>query len=158
LLQYLGYGGITSKQREAQLKNHDAVALRTIREQLPELAITFDQVSELRALFVGGGTSMSELDERRVALADLYLNLLVAFASRHHGEPGLEPLKRHEGLKVAHTVLRAPLLPGWTSVVKRLLSLDPGLLWCLLRRLPVACCRRLRLLLTAGDFGKRRVL
>jgi hypothetical protein len=138
---------VTSKFREVQLKNQDMVALRSIREQLPEYYIQADQVSQLRALFVGGGEALTGLDTRRVALAEVYLEMLEVFGSHHAGEPGLEILQCQEAVNIARTVLRFPLRSGWMRVVGKLLSLHPFLLWPLLSRLRRAASRRLRGLL-----------
>lgn len=135
---------VTSKFREEQLRNHDTVALRTIGEQLPELAITPAQVSQLRGLLVGGGESMPGLDARRVTLAEIYLDIFAAFANRHPGELGLERLQRLETLKVARLVLRWPLQRGWMRVVRRLINMEPGLPWSFSGYLWHAASHRLR--------------
>jgi glycosyltransferase involved in cell wall biosynthesis len=144
LLRYrMHEDSVTSKYREVQLKNHDAIVLRSIGEQLPEFAITPEQVSKLRGLFVGGSEFMPGLDVRRVTLAELYLDMLRAFMSRRHGEPGLERLQRRETLRMARLVLRWPLRPGWMRVIRRLIKLEPGLPWRFSGYLWHAACRRL---------------
>jgi hypothetical protein len=127
-----------------QLKNHDIVAQRSIREQLPEFSITPEQVSQLRGLFVGGGESMSDLDARRVALASLYLDMLKVFINRHAGEPGLEALQREEALRVTRRVLRLPLPQGWMRVVRCLIITDPRLALVFSGYLWTAVGRRLK--------------
>jgi glycosyltransferase involved in cell wall biosynthesis len=145
LMRYRLHGDrVTSKFRTVQLKNHDTVALRSIRELLPEFYIQADQVSQLRALFVGGGELIPGLDTRRASLAELYLDMLKVFRCRHAAESGLKTLQRQEALKIARTVLRFPLRPGWMRVVGKSLLLDPFLLWPLLSRLRRAASRRLR--------------
>lgn len=117
----------TGKHRQIQLEEHDAIALRTIREQLPEFAISAEQVSQLRALFVGGREFTPVSDLQRVAMANLYLDMFENFISRHRGEPGLKALQRQETLRVARLVLRPPLQPGWMRIVGRLLTMAPSL-------------------------------
>ena len=130
LLKYRVHGDrVTSKFRDQQLRNHDAVALRAIREQLPEFVITPEQVSQFRGLFVGVSEPMPGLDALRVRLAEMYLDMLRAFMNRFPEKPGLDALKRQEALKVARLVFRFPLQPGWRRVVRRLIVMDHGLPW-----------------------------
>jgi hypothetical protein len=129
LIRYRLYQGITSTHRETQLENHDRIALRTIQEQLSGFVITLEQVSQLRALFVGGSRFTPGFDAQRVTLAQLYLDMFEAFTSRHPGEPDLNALQRQEAMRVARLVLRRPLQPGWICVVGRLITIDPKLLW-----------------------------
>ena len=144
LLKYRVHGDrVTSKFRDQQLRSHDAVALRALREQLPEFVITPEQVSQFRGLFVGGSEFMPGLDVRRVTLAELYLDMLRAFMSHRHGEPGLERLQRREALRIARLVFRWPLRPGWMRVIRRLIKLEPGLPWRFSGYLWHAACRRL---------------
>jgi hypothetical protein len=127
LIQYRLCHSVTNTHREAQLKNHDTIAFRVIQEQLPGLVITLEQVSQLRALFVGGSEFTPVLDTQRVALAQLYLDMFETFMNQHPGEPGLKALQRQEAMRVARLVLRRPLQPGWMRVVGRLITMDPGL-------------------------------
>lgn len=154
LIRYRLCYGVTNAHREAQLKNHDTIALRTIREQSPNSAITLQQVGQLRVLFVGGNQSIPDLDKSRVALAELYCDLFTAFARCYRGEPDLKALQRREAWKIARAVLHAPLLPGWTTVLRRSLSLHPGLLWSLLRYLLDVGYRRLRRPLAIGQLDR----
>jgi hypothetical protein len=135
---------VTSKHREVQLKNHDGVALRSIREHLSGFAITPEQVSQLRGLFVGVSEPMPGLDALRVRLAEMYLDMLQAFMSRVPEKPGLDALKRQEALKVARLVFRFPLQPGWRRVVRRLIAMDHGLPWSFSADVWKVAGRRLR--------------
>jgi hypothetical protein len=145
LLQYRVHDDhITSKFREVQLRNHDLVALCAIREQLPDFAITSEQVSQLREMFVGGSEPSRDLQARRAALARTYLDLLNAFVNHHPGEPGLEALQCEEALKVARLVFRWPLQPGSVRIGRRLMAMYPGLPWSFSGHLWSAVYRRLR--------------
>jgi len=135
---------VTSKYREVQLKNHDAIVLRSIGEQLPEFAIAPEQVSQLRELFVGGSGPSRDLQAHRATLAATYLDLLDAFVSHHPEEPGLQGLQRQEALKVARLVFRWPLQPGYVRIGRRLMGMHPGLPWSYSVHLWNAVCRRLR--------------
>lgn len=148
LIQYRLCQGATSTHIETLLKNHDIIALRTIQEQLPGFAITREQVSQLRALFVGGGEFTPGLDARRAALVETYWDMLEVFMNQHSGDPELKALQRQEAWRVARLVLRPPLRPGWVRVVQRLIAADPGLPWYFGGRLSSAVGRRLRRLLT----------
>ena len=145
LMRYRTHGDrVTNKFRDQQLRSHDAVALRAIREQLPEFAITPEQVSQLRGLFVGVSEPMPGLDALRVRLAEMYLDMLQAFMSRFPGKPCLDALKRQEALKVARLVFRFPLQPGWRRVVRRLIAMDHGLPWSFSADVWKVAGRRLR--------------
>jgi hypothetical protein len=143
LIQYRLCQGITSTHRETQLKNHDRIALRTIRKQLPGFAITLQQVGQLRALFVGGSELASGFDTQRVSMAKLYLDMFETFMSRHPREPDLKALQSQEALRVARLVLRPPLQPRWMRLVGRLMTMDPGLLWFFFGYFANAAGRRL---------------
>ena len=145
LMRYRTHGDrVTSKFREVQLRNHDIVALRTIKEQLPDFAIPSEQVSQLRELFVGGSGPSRNQQVHRAMLAATYLDLLNAFVSRHPGEPRLQGLRRQEALKVARLVFRWPLQPGCVRIGRRLMAMHPGLPWSYSVHLWNAACRRLR--------------
>jgi hypothetical protein len=144
LVRYRLNHGVTSIHREMQLKNHDLIALRTIREHLPDFGITPDRVSQLRALFVGGRELMPRMDERRVAIAELHLDLFMAFVGRHLGEPGLKSLQRKEALKMARVVLGRPLQSGWIRVLRRLTVIDPSVLWSIVGYFSSAIARRIK--------------
>ena len=146
-------GSISGKRRGLQQRNSDMIALRTIREQLPGFAITSQQVSRLRALFSGEGKLPPDLDAKRPVLAQLYLDLLEAFAELHPGEPELKALRHHQAMRAAHRVLRLPLRPGWLAVVRRVMTI-PGLPRFALLHLPTLVCRRLPSL-GRSSFGER---
>lgn len=154
LIQYRVRHGITIKQREVQLNNHDTIALRTIQEQLPEFPITLERVSQLREMFVGGNGSTIDLDAQRVALMNVYIDILMAFVNRHSGEPGLKTIQCQEALKGAILILPYLIQPGWTSVVKRILIINPSLPWRMICHLLRYGIRRLRRVLSNGRFGK----
>jgi len=150
LIRYRVRYGITSKHRQAQLRNHDTIALRTIQEQLPEFVITLEQVSQLRSLFVGGGEFTPVSCSQYVALASLYLDMFENFLGRHPGEPCLKALQHKEALKVAHILLHIPIKSGSARLLKRLLTMYPGLPWSSIVHLLKASSRRFRRLLNFG--------
>ena len=73
---------ITAKHRSIQFKNQDSVILRTIQQQLPEFAISQEQVTQLRETFIGGIRLRHERKEQCTVFASLYLDLLAAFAKK----------------------------------------------------------------------------
>jgi glycosyltransferase involved in cell wall biosynthesis len=127
LIRYRLSEGLSSKHREMQLGNHDIIALRTIHEQLPGFIITQEQVSHLRALFVGESKFAPEIDVPQMVLVNLYLNMLEAFMSRYAEAPGLRMVQRLEALKIARFLLHRRFEVGWIRVVRRLFSIDRGL-------------------------------
>lgn len=144
LLHYRLCHGITSTRRELQLKNHDAISLRTIQEELPGFAITLEQVSQLRALFVGGNEFTPVLETQRSDLTHLYLDMFETFLACHPGEPDLKGIQREEALRVMRLILHSPPQPGWGQVVSRLMTINPALPWSFLSYLSKAAGRRLR--------------
>jgi hypothetical protein len=94
---------------------------------LPECPVTPAQVSDLRSILIGNRASQRAIADRRSSLAELYLDLLTAFVSRHTGNPGIRVLCRGEAARVA----RFFLLPSWPagaqSILRRLTALEP--LW-----------------------------
>ena len=138
-------GSLCITTLEATLEVFSAIALRTVREQLPGFAITPEQVSQLQALLWGGSDKfITSSSSERVALVELYLDMLTAFIDRHSGEPDLRLLQRQEALSVARVVFRHPLQPGWRRVVGRLITMHPGLPWAFLGYLSNAIARRLK--------------
>lgn len=140
------HDAITSTQRKAQLKNHDIIALRTIRDNLREMDVTPEEVSQLRALFVGGkevmlGLNTADLDTRQVSLSALYLDLFDAFLRRHSQAPGLANFRRQEVIKVARIALFPPFRRGWIHLFFRLVSMEPRFL------IYYYACRMLQLIL-----------
>ena len=127
LVRYRLCDGITITHREAQLRNHDTIALRTIQEELPGFAITFEQVGQLRALFVGGSEFTPGFNRQIAAPVQLYLDMFETFKEQHPGEHDLEELQRQEAVGVAGLVLRSPLQSGWIRIAERLVAMDPSL-------------------------------
>ncbi|MES4784836.1 MAG: hypothetical protein C4294_02340, partial [Nitrospiraceae bacterium] len=122
LIHYRLGPGVTSTQREWQLRNHDSIAFRAIQNELPDFAITPQQASLLRRLFVGRSDAEPPIESQRVELTEIYLDLLNAFIKRHVGAAAdLKILRRQESVKAAIVALRRPLLPGWIHVMARLL-------------------------------------
>jgi hypothetical protein len=120
LLRYRMRHGVTSRHRRSQLENHDAIALRSIRQQCPAVSVEPEQVSALRSLVVGGGDLTPQIESRRVGLAGLYLRLLESFAARHAGVSGTSALGRREVVRIAKIGLRPPWRVGTVALVLRL--------------------------------------
>ena len=120
LLRYRLRHGVTSQHRRGQLRNHDAIALRSVREQCPDVAVEPEQVSALRSLVVGGGDMTPQVEARRVGLAGLYLRLLESFSARHAGAPGAAALRRRELVRIAAIALRPPWRVGTAALALRL--------------------------------------
>jgi glycosyltransferase involved in cell wall biosynthesis len=125
LVQYRLCDNVTRKQRKSQLQNHDIIAVRTIREELPDFIVSPKKTSELRGLFVGGDDSTYDVAGKRVALANLYLNMFERFMARYHSEPSGRRLKRDVAAKVARIILHRPLQQGWMTTLMRLGIFEP---------------------------------
>ena len=150
LLQYRVHFGETRKHREIQLKNHDRIAFCAIQEQLPEFNIDIEQVSQMRALFVGGNEAVRGLNTRRAAIAEMYLDMLGAFSGLHRSEPGLKALRHKVALEVVLVLLRTPIQSASARLMKRLLTMYPALPWSSAVHLLKASSRHFRQLLGIG--------
>jgi glycosyltransferase involved in cell wall biosynthesis len=128
LLLYRLSDGVTATRRPEQLLNQDAIALRTIREQLPEVCLTPGEVSQLRALFIGGSPGPGSYDIGRVALLHRYLDMLARFEQRHKQDADWQALKREEAARLTRLLNRSPSPVGVFAVALRLIRLDPGIL------------------------------
>jgi glycosyltransferase involved in cell wall biosynthesis len=124
---------ITAKHRSIQFKNQDSVILRTIQQQLPEFAISQEQVTQLRETFIGGIRRRHERKEQCTVFASLYLDLLAAFAKKHCNHPDMKELQQRETLRIALMAFRVPLFSYWLKTLKRAARLSPGSVYPLLR-------------------------
>lgn len=124
LLRYRRHAfGVSNTEGSVQVSNHDKLAFRTIKEQLAEMPISQEQVTQLRRLFVRGSEFLPGLNEERVKLATLYLELFLAFAKRHADKTGIKAIQRHVVPRIAGAILRPPFYPGW-ALFKRLAAID----------------------------------
>jgi glycosyltransferase involved in cell wall biosynthesis len=127
LVQYrIHGGGVTASRREEQLRNHDAIATRTIRAQLPELAITPAEVTALREFFVGGAAGPAPDRGARLRLARRYLALFARFAEQHRLDPSLGALRRREAVRIARVWASALFGRGWVGVAVALHGVCPA--------------------------------
>lgn len=123
LLLYRRHSGVSTGRNEgAELRNHNAVALRTIEEQLG-FPVTADEAARLRRLFIRGTGSDPNLNGQRADLADLHLRILGAFLRKHEGEWGTRQIRLRESLRVLRLVMRSPFKKGWLPVLRRLAAL-----------------------------------
>jgi hypothetical protein len=133
LLQYrIHTESVTNRHRSLQLEQHDSIALRTVRQQLPDFAVSAEQVSQMRARFVGGQEWMLGVAVPLAELGELYLDMLGAFERRYLGEPGMDAVQRQAVMVVAKTLSIAARRTGgrgggWGHIVRRLMALEPGL-------------------------------
>jgi glycosyltransferase involved in cell wall biosynthesis len=111
----------SSRHYGLQHENHNRVALRTIRQQLPQIDINDEQFSLLRALFIGGRSMFPELDSRRKEIVGVYLDMFEGFMRLHHGDRNLPNLWIQESFRVLCRVLRPPFRKGAGLIVLRLL-------------------------------------
>ena len=129
LLQYRTHGaGVTSRDRELQLKHHDDVALRTIRRRLPGVSITREQLADLRQIFVEEKKivrTSSGMDLGEVFA--LYLSLLECSLHRETPSPGLRSAIREETVRVAQCMIRHAMIIGYGRLAWRLHQYNPWL-------------------------------
>ena len=127
LILYRIHGdSVTARKRGTQLRNHDAIALRTVRKQLPEFAISPVLLSEMRELFVGGtGCAKSFSRSHQIGLITWYLDMLNCFVEKHRTHSSIATLQRDEAVRVARIWWNARSRDGWLPLVKRLFSLSP---------------------------------
>jgi glycosyltransferase involved in cell wall biosynthesis len=128
LLKYrVHYHSRTGQYRQIQLEQHDAIALRTIRQQLPEFNITPEEVRQLRGLFVGGSEFIPGLLDRKISLSRLYLDMFAVFLARYSDEPGAQALRHQVALRVAYPIIRPPHPSGWRHMLQDLWAMYPAL-------------------------------
>ena len=142
LIRYRLCDGLSGKQRTSQIENHDAIALRTIREQLPDFVLGAEEVTELRQLFAGGdeapgsiskkGKAPASISKKRIALSNLYLDMFECFIGTRPSGLNRRALQREVAAKVARITLCRPLEPGWTATLKRLTALEPTFIFSFL--------------------------
>jgi hypothetical protein len=113
----------SSRFRMVQQTNHCRVALRAIREYLPQIHLSAEQIRVLRALFVGGRRSVPDLDSKRPEAVEVYLEMFEQFIARHHGHADLWQLWRQETFRILSRAFRPPPMKGWKRTVRRLLEL-----------------------------------
>jgi hypothetical protein len=157
LVHYRLDGGMTRTRRSLQLKNHDLIAHRTIREQLPECPVSLTRVRGMRALLVGGDGPLQPEDEPDVLL-HTYLNLFAAFAARHTQEPDLSALKGSEAVRVARRTGEVQGIWRKAAVLGRLLKLHPPLPLVIMRRRLARASQDLLRLLTLSGLQSRIAL
>jgi len=143
LVQYRLCQRITTTHRKTQLENHDTIALRTIREQLPGFTVSFEQVSQLRGLFIGGSKFTLGVCAEYVTLGNLYLDMFETFLRYYPVGSGGRALKRQVAMRVARAVLCGPLQPGWLGIFRRLATLEPSLILAYVGFLSKSMSRRL---------------
>ena len=134
-------GDITSTSRESQLRNHDLITLRTIRETIDGFPISPEKVTGLRRLFVDD--ARLSLKTNPAILANLYVGLCKAFTARYSDAPSIEYIKRATALKAISAVVRCSDLKGFLSVLLQACSLHHGVVLDFLRLAPYAILRRL---------------
>ncbi len=157
LVRYRLRCGLTAAQRQDQLRNCDAIALRNTREVLPDLAIDGEEIRRLRRLFEGGDRELSGSLARLVNPAERYLDMLAAFTRRYRGEQGLMALRRREALRVARLVHHYAFWRGSTHLLLRLVRTDPAFPFTLAGAASLAVIRRVcRLLRVRPDPPDRR--
>lgn len=124
LLRYrVGSSNVTHTKRKVQLDAHDQIVFGQLRAHFPELAITREEASMLRHVFVGGDYEGSaRLDV--ATLCPRYGALLSAFCGRHKGHRELWKIRR-DGARAVFSVLRA----RGTMTIGSALTTSLPLLW-----------------------------
>lgn len=129
LVRYRLSGGQSGTHRDDQLTNHDRISWAAIRKGLPGLDIEGEDVACLRKLFAMGDEETSGVRERKIVLANLYLDMLQQFVDQYENTAELKKFKRQVAVKVARTVLHRPLQKGWGALLRRLSGLAPAILF-----------------------------
>jgi glycosyltransferase involved in cell wall biosynthesis len=125
LIWYRRGDNVTRRRRTSQLDNHDRIALRTIREQLPGFVVSLEMVSDLRQLFMEKTDARRTVGGKRVPLAHLYLDMFEHFMGSNPSARGWRGLKKKVAAKVASIILDRPLEEGWLAGLKRIALLEP---------------------------------
>ncbi len=113
---------LTRSRRSEQLAIHQAIASSRLRNEVPEIEVSDDQIRDLRAFLYGAGDSPRDVG----ATASLFLDLLEAFLSGD-GRPSTASaeLRRVEARRVAGALIRNHEIAAIHRLGPRLLRLDP---------------------------------
>jgi GT2 family glycosyltransferase len=118
---------VSIEHKDKQLENRNIIALRTIQDQFPKFAKTFEDINHLRYLHFGNRKLMPSLAAQRAALIKKYLDMFDAFISHHQGEPDLKVLQRQEAVKIAYLCFYLSFQSESMGIFRRLMLLDSGL-------------------------------
>jgi len=113
---------LTQTRREQQLATHDRIALRTMREVMPEIEMDARTISDLRTLLFTDNAP--KLDLR--SLSATFLDLLETFVQKYGDTPGSSHLLRAESRRLIQVLVRRRAVRTLSAVGARLLRLDPG--------------------------------
>lgn len=128
--------------KSIQMANLDRVALRTIREVLPDFDISEQQVTELRLMMTSDTTRSPELNWRRAQLTELYLDMFDEFRRVRAGGATLQHMPFRGAVKAARGLRHGFGERGWLGAAARLLRANPGLPWQTLLRVVSGETRR----------------
>lgn len=119
---------ITANDRSEQLLNHDLIAFRTIKHQLPNFGITRDQIQALREIFVEEKRlSRPASDLQLIDLFPLYLAMFDSYICQQSPDVDLETLKREEMLRIARCLIRHSLYSGSSKIIRHMYGHNPWL-------------------------------
>lgn len=112
---------VSGTRKPVQVRNHDEISHRVIRNTLPEMQLTQSQVTLLRKLFAPGHQLEPEYYQQRVTLCHLYLDMFQELLKKHPQSPGRSGLHRHTALRSLRRV--AGSLPRSTGSARLLVRL-----------------------------------
>ncbi len=135
---------ITVQRRNEQLRNHDAIAFRTIRHTMPDFSISLEQVSPLREAFVGGSIPKDQRAFPQVQQARRYLELLSVFSKKYQKRPEVKTLQQREALFIANRVFQFQFFQYWFLNIVPIVMLSPGFFFPLFRRKMRRILKRMR--------------
>ena len=93
LLHYRLRDGVSRIHRTEQLRNHDRIALASIRRIVPGFDVSPEEVRELRGRFGGHSVREPDMDPTNRRWVQKYLALLDAFVAEHGAEQGAGALR-----------------------------------------------------------------
>jgi glycosyltransferase involved in cell wall biosynthesis len=117
--------GVTQRQRDEQLANHDVVARRTMSRWLPNVEVSHEHFVGLRQILFGVGQEDDATRKIRPELASVFLDVLAAFQGRYLGRRGLSTLVCREARRAALMLWRVPIQPASRAVLWRLAREHP---------------------------------
>ena len=103
LLHYRLRHGVSRIHRTDQLRNHDRIALASLRRIVPGFDVSPEEVSQLRGRFGGHSVREADMDPTNRRWVQKYLALLDAFVAEYGAEQGAGGLRA----EVRGSLLRA---------------------------------------------------
>jgi len=142
LLRYRVHSKSATKlRRQQQLKGHDKIAARTIKQYCPGISLSAEKVSRLRMLFVTKTDEEVYLDEWRADDIRNFLSLYHSFQKEHLNKNEIDMLIGVIAMEALRILFRSPRPSGWSSLLLKIIEISPSFI---LKQIPRFFIARLK--------------